>query len=201
MQIRGATIDDLNRIAATHTECFPGSFSTALGTSLLRKFYLQYLKNLFLVAANGDSIVGFCMGYLCDRGNCNRYFIKRNFIHIGFRYISLLIEGNKRAWERLKLSRRSQASNIQVLNSSLQNTPSSECGDLLSICVLPEYRGSETANELMCNYQKALKKVGRSVCFLTVAVENSRAIRFYEKNGFVPSRALGNIAITYAKRL
>ena len=204
MHIRNASIDDLNKIAKTHIECFPDSFSTALGASLLKKFYLQYLKEypeLFLIAVDSGSIAGFCMGYLCDRGNCNRSFVKHNIFPLAFRYLLLLIKGNKKAWERIKPSKKSKGSDICVYEPEFQNIPPAECGDLLSICVLPKWRGAGMANELISDYQNALKAIGRGVCFLTVATKNSRGIHFYEKNGFVPYRALGDMSMTYVKRL
>lgn len=201
MYIRSACVDDLNRIAHIHIKCFPNSFSTALGKSLLKKFYLQYMKkypDLFLVAADDDYIAGFCMGYLCDGGNCNRSFAMRNIASLALRYIILLIKGNKMAWKRLT-PKKSVTS--LVLEPEFNNMPPPDCGDLLSICVLPQYRGNGVANKLISDYQNALKQIGKSVCFLTVSTENHRGIHFYEKNGFVPFRALGDIAITYAKRL
>ena len=83
----------------------------------------------------------------------------------------------------------------------IYNIPPTECGDLLSICVLPKWQGSGIANELISDYQNSLRNIGRSVCYLTVATENARGIHFYEKNDFVPYRALGDVAITYAKRI
>ena len=101
MYIRNAGMEDLNQIAQTHIECFPNSFSTALGVPLLKKFYLQYLKeypDLFWVAVDDDCIAGFCMGYLLDRGSCNRSFAKHNIVPLALRYLLLLIKGNKKAW-------------------------------------------------------------------------------------------------------
>lgn len=200
MQIRRACTDDLNKIVQTHIICFPDSFSTALGASLLKKYYLQYLRkypDLFLVAADGDCIAGFCMGYLVDKGSCTRTFAKHNVVPLAFRYLLLLIKGNKKAWERIKPTKKVKSCQYP----SGESCPSAECGDLLSICVLPKWRGVGVANELILDYQNALRKIGRSICFLTVATENSRGIHFYEKNGFMPYRALGDVAITYVKRL
>ena len=204
MYIRNAGMEDLNQIAQTHIECFPNSFSTALGVPLLKKFYLQYLKeypDLFWVAVDDDCIAGFCMGYLLDRGSCNRSFAKHNIVPLALRYLLLLIKGNKKAWKRLKPSKDRKSNSVRILEPEFYHIPPTECGDLLSICVLPKWRGAGIANELISDYQDALRKIGRSVCFLTFATVNFRGIHFYEKNGFVPYRALGDVAITYAKRL
>lgn len=57
VNIRQATLDDLEQIAKVHFQCFPDSFSTYLGKGrhgyLLQKFYQEYLDDapeLFLVA-------------------------------------------------------------------------------------------------------------------------------------------------------
>ena len=104
-------------------------------------------------------------------------------------------------WKRLKPTKGRKSDSVRILEPEFYHIPPTECGDLLSICVLPKWRGAGIANELISDYQDALRKIGRSVCFLTVATVNSRGIHFYEKNGFVPYRALGDVAITYAKRL
>ena len=129
MQIRSATVNDLGKIAQTHVDCFPNSFSTALGVPLLKKFYLQYLKeypDLFLVAVDDDRVAGFCMGYLVDGGNCIHSFAKHNIASLGFRYFLLLIKGNKNAWKRLKPSN-SRKTSARILNWAFHNIPPTEC--------------------------------------------------------------------------
>jgi len=74
-------------------------------------------------------------------------------------------------------------------------------GDLLSICVLPEYRGHGAAQELLDCYIDMLRKNGRKLCLLTVEKSNSRGIHFYEKNGFVPYKEVGGNAMAYAKEM
>lgn len=99
-------------------------------------------------------------------------------------------------WKRFK----PKTSEISLVRGEIIICPPQIAGDFLSICVLPKYRATES-KQIDVRLPKYVKIVGRKVCFLAVLAENSRSIHFCEKHGFVPIRALGDIAITYAKRL
>lgn len=204
--IRQATQNDLTAIAQVHTKCFPDSFSTRIGCSgggyLLTRFYGEYLSivpELFLVAENAShEIVGFCMGYYCENNEYMKNYLKHNAIRIGIRLARLLITGDRIAWGKVigAFSKTKSESG----NSFKNQVPVSERGDLLSICVLPEYRGNGLAQELISSYQDILLQNNRKLCLLSVDIKNSRGIRFYEKNGFVPYKEVGQTR-TYAKIL
>ena len=59
------------------------------------------------------------------------------------------------------------------------------CGEIVSIYLLPEYMGKGHGKALFEEAVVQLKKQGFSKIFLWVLEGNERAIRFYEKAGFV----------------
>lgn len=107
--IRLARREDLKEIVRVHTICFPDSFSTALGSGrggrLLCSYYKEYLDDnpeLFLVSENDVGINGFCMGYLMEKNDYTKLFIRQNFFNIVIRIFNLLIHRDKRAWNKIK---------------------------------------------------------------------------------------------------
>lgn len=200
--IRKANNNDLSRIAYVHSICFPNSFSTKLGKKykLLEKLYFEYLKDnpeLFLVATNENKeIIGFCMGYYCEKNNYQKLFLKNNFFKILWRFIFLLIIFEPKAWNKL-FEKFKQKKNV-VLNEKISSLNLNSIGDLLSICVLPEFRGKGVANTLIKEYEKELLIQGRTVCILTVENNNKRGISFYKKNGYFPYIVKGTTETTFA---
>lgn len=199
--VRQATVQDLPQVVAVHIQCFPNSFSTALGKKLLVKFYTEYISNvpeLFLVAEQEGKICGFCMGYYCEENPYMKRFFKHNLFAAGLRIAGQLFIGNKAAWKKLTsvFSKKAEFKPIgQPYQAGIQD------GDLLSICVQPQTRGSGAAQALIETYEQVLKDRGRKYCRLTVAVDNPRAIRFYERNGYVPFKEAEGIARSYIKPL
>jgi ribosomal protein S18 acetylase RimI-like enzyme len=200
--IRQGTINDLSSISRVHTECFPDSFSTALGLKLLEKFYYEYISEipeLFLVCENEEGeIAGFCMGYYMENDHYMKSFISHNRISIGITLLFRLVSMDKRAWKKLK---KGKEINWVISNHQYDDIPLDQRGDLLSICVLKKYRGNGYANELISEYQNVLKKYRRKICMLSVAIENSRGLYFYEKNGFEKYREADGLVRTYIKIL
>ena len=199
--VRQATREDLKQVAAVHKNCFPDSFSTALGEKLLVKFYTEYMTSvpeLFLVAEEEGKICGFCMGYYCEENPYMKLFFKHNLLAAGLRIAGQLLIGNKAAWKKLTATF-SKKAEFKPLGEEYKTGV--QDGDLLSICVLPQTRGSGAAQELISTYENILQNRGRKYCILTVAVDNPRAIRFYERNGYVPFREAEGMARSYRKEL
>lgn len=189
--IRQASSDDFSAIVKVHIECFPDSFSTSLArqSDLLRKYYLEFYAQspeLFIVAEDeAQRIIGFCMGYYCENGSqINADFKRKNFTTISFTMMKLLLLLDKAAWSKVisliraisrKLFRRAGSSKTQRIKVS---------GDLLSICVVEEFRGSGTAQRLITAFEKVLAENGRKYCLLSAKRDNARGIHFYRKMGY-----------------
>lgn len=202
MQIRNAQQSDLNDISEVHTRCFPNSFSTQLGRVLIEKFYIEYMKknpDLFIVGVENKKIVGFCMGYICEYNDFFRLFVKHNLVRVGFRVLLLLFTGNKLMYVKIKKIF-SKKEVLTVVDEKSDRVPLDERGDLLSLCVIDEYRGTGLAQKMIEKYEEILKKKECKICILSVASNNSRAIKFYEKNGYRIYRK-ANTFKTYTKNI
>lgn len=211
--IRLATISDLKDIAKIHSICFPDSFLTQvskvkiIGCGLLTLFYKIFIKHnseLFLVAEDSQSgVVGFCMGYYMDQEDLIASFLKRYRLLIIFLTLVLLLSGNKHIWIKVlaRFKHRPVESDWEIVNNKYESYNKSDRGDLLSVCVLPEFRGKKYAQELMESYLKALNINGRKICLLSVKQNNKRAIRYYERNGFELYRTRGKEGYTFVKLL
>ncbi len=188
--IRHATKEDLPQIAKLHFECFPDSFSTVLGKGekgrLLENYYCEYLSSvpeLFLVSENENKeINGLCMGYYCEKNNCLKMYLKHNLFGIAFRMMCLLLSGNKVAWN--KVTGKGQKSILVILDEKIKEYSAIQQGDLLSICVKSESRGSNIATDLVKEFVSVLQKNNRQLCVLSVMNGNARGINFYKKMGF-----------------
>lgn len=155
------------------------------------------MSPIFFVAEDEQNgICGFCMGYFCEYNEYQKKFLKHNFFRIFFRCIKLALTGNKAFYKKI-FKKKSQT---YVLNEKISEYKASEKGDLLSICVLPEYRGTGTAQSLMDSFLAQIEDQGRKICLLTVETENLRAVKFYEKNGFTACRRTEKLT-TYAKEI
>lgn len=185
MEIRNATISDLEQISVVHKECFPDSFSTQLGLELLSKMYLEYITEspeLFLVSTDGSRITGFVMGYYYSQEDCLSKFQRNNRTKFVLKTILLILKGNKPAWK--KLSSFLKKTTFRTVDETVNKYSADEKADLLSICVLKPYRGKGIANHLIKQYEQVLRSNQKKLCTLTVATENGRGIAFYEKNGY-----------------
>ena len=180
--VRNATKEDLPEITKVHMECFPDYFSTKLGSNLLCKYYGMYLEErpeLFFVACDEDTgnIIGLANGYVFEKDIQNE-FIKKNFLRMIFRIMWLLVIFDKMAWKRIK----GMIIKEKPEDGALPGKPGT--GDLLSICVLDDYKGCGAAKQLVENVEQGFLSIGIDEYVLTVFTDNKRARAFYEKCGF-----------------
>ena len=210
---RKAQKEDLPQIANVHAKCFPDSYSTQLSkgcafnnNNLLSLFYYEFYHDnpeLFIVAEDNNTIVGFCMGYYMDKDNQMENFLRHNRWRVVLKTIKLLLLGNRPTWLKVtsRLRKKTKDDIWVVVNNKYEYIGDSLRGDLLSVCVLPEFRGKGYAQDLMDSYLKSMKESGRQLCLLSVRTDNERARRYYERNGFEIYRKRGNVGLTYMKLL
>lgn len=213
--IRLASSKDLPCITKVHCKCFPNSFSSQLshyqhimgGGNLLLPFYQEYLDDaseLFHVACNEDGkIIGFCMGYYMDNDMQMHRFLKKYKWKIVWKITLLLLMGNGPAWRKVisQIRHKPSVGEWQIINTKYESINNHKRGDLLSVCVLPEYRGSGYAQQLMDSFLAAMRRSGREICLLSVYTNNMVARRYYERNGFEVYRTRGCDGLTYIKPL
>jgi len=200
--VRRAVEADLKTIASIHNACFPSSISTMIGR--LDCFYSEYLKrfpNLFFVVENlNNEIVGFCVGYRSDVQSINKQFKRNNKLYIVFRIFALILSGRFNVLTKIadKVCRKKHS---VITNPSYIGTPLSQTGDLMSICILPEYRGNGMAGEMLDSFLNELRNQSLRRCILTVDTSNERGIAFYLKHHFVPYRMIDGQSVTLALML
>ena len=202
MIIRRCESDELRKVARLHIECFPDSFSTALGRGgkgrLLERYYYEYYKRvpeLFFVAEDEGEIVGLCMGFYCEWENYSREFLKNNLFRIALRMFWLLLSGNKAAWKKMAsvFLRKKANHHSEVCDADKKRVSYSakERAEILSVCVSPAFRGTTVATDLMNAFLDEARHRNRKICGLTVIENNKRAIAFYEKMGFCQQAYIG----------
>ena len=122
------------------------------------------------------------MGYYCEKNDYAKIYLKHNFFKICLRMFTLLLSGNKMAWN--KIMSLSGTPSTLIVNKEIKEYNPSKKGDLLSRCVSSECRGTNTARDLVNEFLSVLQKQDRRICLLSVKSENARAINFSKKMGF-----------------
>lgn len=178
--IRIAEKKDLGQVANIHKEQFASHFLGKYSEALIEAFYDCFLhKSYFLVHEEEEKISGFVIGGYNDTLSG----AKNNFLR-QYRYRSILETLMRpKAW-RMAFAR------LSVLGFNCKhNTYAPQKDDgvrsyrLLSIAVRKNFMGKGIAGELISEFEKEVEKYEKQYG-LSVHKKNSRAIRFYEKNGF-----------------
>lgn len=181
-------------MAQCHIKSFPGRFMTEMGHRWLCALYRFFIRNngsICQVALDADGkVVGLAVG-----GNQN---IREEFLSSAlFRYPHLIFWKflSKRLVRRVllqelaaKLRRKRNANHSGDIVAPSDEVRS---GNLLSICVLPDYEGTGVAGKLIESFQLACKAEGYQRLTLSVDKENSRAVAFYKKHGWRQSGISG----------
>ncbi len=197
VELRRANESDLEGIARAHIECFPGYFLTSLGRDLLSKYYREYLREgaPFFVAQDRSRIIGFAMGYV--QGSSARHRFERSYcLPLAGKLLHRCLCGDRRALGRIWGAMKS----IMGRNRLPVGQIDIHVGNLLSVCVLEEYRGAGTAVSLLLAFETALRERKVSRYSLSVNKNNPRARAFYEKMGFVVIRE-GDEEAVYGKNV
>lgn len=170
----------ISGMAQCHIKSFPGRFMTEMGhhwLCALYRFFIRHKESICRVAVDTDGkVVGLAVG-----GNPH---IRDEFLSTAlFRYPHIIFWKflSKRIVRRVllqelirKLKRKRVAATI----------PSNRIrsGNLLSICIMPDYEGTGVAGKLIESFQIACKAEGYKRLTLSVDKENSRAVTFYKKH-------------------
>lgn len=202
MTIRQATYEDLPDIARIHKICFPDYLSTKIGGAddgkLLCKFYQEFLDDCpelsIVLTDENDKVSGFTIGYYMDRPGHQERYISKNRWTVARRLLWLMLKGDMQAWSKFMLRFRKPV--YYIIDHRLDDVPMSEVGDLLSICIHPDYRGKGYGGMLIEAYLKSMKEQGRKYCLSSTNFDNKEAQRMFTHNGFVPYRKIGSLSLT-----
>lgn len=185
---RNATLSDMNEVAKVHMITQPEYFTTTLGQDLLAKFYTEFLNedDLFVVAVDdsNQNIVGFCMGNHYGSKAEKNWEIKYKH-QIMKRLLFKCIQFN-----RLALSRSFRR--LKGLIMKPKNIKKDVyCWHLLSLGVLPNYRGSGIGRKLIDEFEKKCLSNspsnnigGKYSCTIGAYKWNKNGCRLYERSGY-----------------
>jgi len=172
-------------MADCHLIAFGGRFMTEMGFRWLRalyRFFINHSGGVCYVAVNpAGQVVGFAAGGQPEiRERFLRYAVPRYPHILVWKFVTrslvrtVLLE---ELAKKLKLKRSTVSSgNIP------EQKAGDACGNLLSICVLPDFKGTGVAGKLIETFQKACAEKGYRHLRLSVVSANSRAIAFYKKH-------------------
>ena len=181
-------------MAQCHIKSFPGRFMTEMGYHWLCALYLFFIKHrrsiCRIAVDTDDKVVGLAVG-----GDPH---IRDEFLNSAlFRYSHLIFWKflSKRLVRRVllqELARKLHRKRAAV-HSGDTIAPSTKVrsGNLLSICVLSEYKGTSVAGKLIESFQLACAGEGYKRLTLSVVSKNSRAVAFYKKHGWRQSSKSG----------
>lgn len=175
---------EIPEIVQVHLKCFESYFLSSLGETLLENYYKQFLKedNLFVVAKDfeNDKIIGFCMGYYSG-SQAKNHFEQKNKAALAKKLFFLCLKLDRAAISRcLK-----KISTVFKPKNKHTTAEHANTADLLSICILNDYRGKEygVSEALLQNFEKKLIENKIKSYTLSVNKDNGRARNFYLKNG------------------
>lgn len=186
IEYKKATIEDMGEVAQLHIACFPEYFLTKLDGGkgvLLKEFYKCALgdKKIFILAKKEEKIVGFVMGYI-PPFNPREEFERSNFWLLSRHMIRLLVRFNKMAWARVFARIKDKFVKTKPNNEKPELKGLTRSG-LLSICVLPEFRGTGISIRLIEEYEKESLEMGADYYTLSALKANERGNAFYRKIG------------------
>ncbi len=185
--------EHLDGVARVHVQCFPGYFLTNLGVRFLRFFYRDFVDSdlaLGYVAVDGASgeAIGLVAGAVDPAAFRRWSFQQRPFrkmlIAVGRLFCSARLWGQAARRVFGAIGRRLRAP-LGKGKRKASSGPADRHASLLSIAVAPEMRGSGVAMKLIRCFERSVVEKGLSRVSLTVLADNERAIRFYEKAGWV----------------
>lgn len=203
LSYRIAQLEDMNKVANVHIQCFKDYFLTSFGQELISKYYEEFFleENLFVIVSNEENeIIGFAMGYIHGSKARDkfeekyRYDLAKNLIFRCIKFEKLALRKCLLRAKDILISKVKKMEPTKEINA-LQTS-----GELLSICVLPQWRGLDIAQNLIFEYEKLLLEKDVQNYSLTVLCENARACNFYEKCGFVLAHKTKS-EMVYSKKL
>lgn len=194
--VRGMSTSDLKSVALLHQALFPGQLLTLLGTNLLIRFYGEFVTGeeslAFVAVADGEPV-----GLVTATRHKAALF--RRFYRANLPRVVLTACATPRIWGLLwrgAATRRTQLRHVLGMLSVRAQTSSSNGSApedvtmdiptrLMSIGVAPAWRGKGLAEKLVEVLCERLRAEGVDVVGLSVRQENARAIRYYDRTGWI----------------
>lgn len=177
MQIRKASIEDIESIVVIHCDAFKGFFLTSLGVDFLRFYYSVFVKSnetVTLVAEEEGKVIGFSAATMNCKG-FNSRLIKSNLFAFGRLSLKLQFKNPKAL---LRLVR-----NLTKKSSEVEDN--GEYAELYSIGVDKSQQGRGVGKILLGKTEVTLKQMGvERVSLTTDYANNESAVGFYHSIGY-----------------
>lgn len=177
MRIRRANEKDYGQITVVHEKAFPGFFLTSLGKGFLVTYYEAVLKAEKAIAVcavdESDNILGFASGCI-ESSNFHRNLFNSN-------KWSFLLAVVKSALVKPTIFYR-LARNLEK-NADLKDD--NNYAELLSIAVLPEFKGNAIGKKLLESFEAEVRiREGKKLALTTDLENNEAVVNFYQRCGY-----------------
>lgn len=179
---------DLSEIVRVHKAAFPESAMTQLGDEVLRRYYASQLalsdETLRVGRFDGDRLVGFIIAGVANPSIAIFLANNRKF---------LALQVVKRPWLLFNpLVRDRVARGLQILKrpaaqAAMKSQPVPQGRrkfNVLAIGVDPARQGTGSGQALMAAAEELARQLEFETMGLTVHPDNTRAVHFYEKQGW-----------------
>jgi len=184
-----AELSDIDGMVHCHIAAFPGQFMTEMGPRWLKglySYFIQHNGGICLVAVDRTGkVLRFAVG---GDPTIRDEFLRKavfRYPHILFwKFLTVSIVRRKllaELFRKLRIGRRTSTSTPLVP----QTTNVTRSGDLVSIGVFPQCQGSGIAGQIIEEFRQAGVRRGYDVLRLSVRTDNSRAVAFYKKHGWI----------------
>lgn len=177
MNIRKATLSDVNEIVEIHLDAFKGFFLTSLGKDFLKFYYSCFIKSketVTMVAEENNIIYGFSASSKFSKG-FNSRLIKSNLFAFGMLSLKMLFS---RPGSLVRLVR-----NLTKKRDGKKDNE--DYAELYSIGVSKASQGMGVGKKLLTASELVMKKEGViNVSLTTDYYNNSKAVGFYNSMGY-----------------
>ena len=177
MEIRRATIEDINAIVAIHLDAFKGFFLTSLGSTFLKFYYTCFLKSretVIVVAVENGKIYGFSASTKNSKG-FNSRLIKRNLFKFGLLSLKILFVSPTSLVRLVK----------NLAKKANEVVDDEDYADLFSIGVSRSSQGMGVGKKLLIASEQLMRDEGvRRVSLTTDYDNNDYAVNFYHSMGY-----------------
>lgn len=177
MNIRKATVNDVDTIVKIHLDAFKGFFLTSLGAQFLKFYYSCFIKSnetVTVVAEENGVIYGFSASTKVCKG-FNSRLIKSNLFAFAILSLKMLFTTPKSLLRLVK--------NLTKKGESVEDDE--DYAELYSIGVSKAAQGKGVGKHLLAESERVMKAEGvQRVSLTTDFYNNEQAVGFYHSMGY-----------------
>ena len=177
MNIRKATVNDVDTIVKIHLDAFKGFFLTSLGAQFLKFYYSCFIKSnetVTVVAEENGVIYGFSASTKVCKG-FNSRLIKSNLFAFAILSLKMLFTTPKSLLRLVK--------NLTKKGESVEDDE--DYAELYSIGVSKAAQGKGVGKLLLAESERVMKSEGvQRVSLTTDFYNNEQAVGFYHSMGY-----------------